>query len=85
MRNKLPRVVPGVRLGRLAVDPCPQGRRLGELLRVDAMQRARTIRKHAGVIGRLIDAPDKVAKGFYIHYGAVAFVDSPLKLFLPVT
>ena len=77
--------MPGVRLGRLAVDPSPQGRRLGELLRVDAMQRARTIWEHAGGIGLLIDAPDKVAKGFYIHYGAVAFVDSPLKLFLPVT
>ena len=58
MRNKLPRVVPGVRLGRLAVDPCPQGRRLGELLLVDAMQRARTIWEQAGGGGRLIAAPD---------------------------
>lgn len=77
--------MPGVRLGRLAVDPSPQGRRLGELLRVDAMQRARAIWEQAGGIGLLIDAPDKVAKGFYVRYGAVAFVDSPLKLFLPVT
>ena len=49
------------------------------------MQRARAIWEQAGGIGLLIDAPDKVAKGFYVRYGAVAFVDSPLKLFLPVT
>lgn len=83
-RLRLPRVVPGVRLGRLAVDQSAQGRRLGELLLVDAMQRVRAIREHAGVIGLFIDALDEVAKGFYIRYGAVAFIDSPSKLFLPV-
>ena len=84
LRFKLPRVVPGVRLGRLAVDQSAQGRRLGELLLVDAMQRVRAIRAHAGVIGLFIDALDEEAKGFYIRYGAVAFMDSPLKLFLQV-
>ena len=84
LRLKLPRVVPGVRLGRLAVDQSAQGRRLGELLLVDAMQRVRAIRAHAGVIGLFIHALDEEAKGFYIRYGAVAFLDSPLKLFLPV-
>lgn len=84
MRNKLPRVVPGFRLGRLAVDQSVQGRRLGELLLVDSMQRVRAIREHAGVIGLFIDALDEEAKGFYSRYGAVAFLDSPLKLFLPV-
>ncbi len=84
MRNKLPRVVPGVRLGRLAVDQSVQGRRLGELLLVDAMHRVRAIRDHAGVIGLFVDALDEEAKGFYCRYGAVAFIDSPLKLFLPV-
>ena len=84
LRTKLPRVAPGVRLGRLAVDQSAQGRRLGELLLVDAMQRVRAIREHAGVIGLFIDALDDKAKGFYTRYGAVAFIDSPLKLFLPV-
>lgn len=84
MGNKLPRIVPGVRLGRLAVDQSAQGRRLGELLLLDAMQRVRAIREHAGVIALFIDALDEVAKGFYTRYGAVAFIDSPLKLFLPV-
>ena len=84
LRTKLPRVAPGVRLGRLAVDQSAQGRRLGELLLVEAMQRVRAIRVHAGVIGLFIDALDDRAKGFYTRYGAVAFSDSPLKLFLPV-
>ena len=84
VRSKLPRIVPGVRLGRQAVDQHTQGRRLGELLLVDAMQRVRAIREHAGVIGLFIDALDEEAKGFYVRYGAVAFMDSPLKLFLPV-
>jgi GNAT superfamily N-acetyltransferase len=35
--RKLPRIVPGVRLGRLAVDLRYQGRGLGELLLMDAM------------------------------------------------
>lgn len=85
LRTKLPRVVPGVRLGRLAVDSRYQGRRLGELLLVDAMQRVRAIREHAGVIGLFVEAFDEEAKGFYTRYGAVAFIDAPLKLFLPVT
>ena len=84
VRKKLPLAVPGVRLGRLAVDQSVQGRRLGELLLVDSMQRVRAIREHAGVIGLFIDALDEEAKGFYSRYGAVAFLDSPLKLFLPV-
>ena len=84
VRSKLPRIVPGVRLGRLAVDQHAQGRRLGELLLVDAMQRVRAIREHAGVLGLFIDALDEEAKGFYVRYGAVAFMDSPLKLFRPV-
>ena len=88
VRSRLPHAisggVPGVRLGRLAVDQHAQGRRLGELLLVDAVQRVRAIREHAGVIGLFIDALDEEAKGFYVRYGAVAFMDSPLKLFLSV-
>jgi GNAT superfamily N-acetyltransferase len=82
--KKLPRIVPGVRLGRLAVDRRHQGKRLGELLLMDAMERVRAIREHAGVVGLFVDAIDAQAGGFYAHYGAVAFLDAPLKLFLPV-
>lgn len=84
VRKKLPRVMPGIRLGRLAVDTTVQGKRLGGLLLVDAMERVRLVREHAGAVGLFIDALDETAKGFYTRFGAVAFADAPLKLFLPV-
>lgn len=83
-RKKLPRLIPGVRLGRLAVDARFQGKRLGELLLVDALERVRFIRQHAGVIGLFVDAIDDKAAAFYAHFGFEAFLDDPLKLFLPV-
>lgn len=83
-RKKLPRLIPGVRLGRLAVDVRFQGKRLGELLLVDALERVRFIRQHAGVIGLFVDAIDDKAAAFYAHFGFEAFLDDPLKLFLPV-
>ncbi len=83
-RRKLPRLFPGIRLGRLAVDTRFQGKRLGELLLVDALERVRFIREHAGVIGLFVDAIDDKAAAFYTHFGFEAFVDDPLKLFLPV-
>ncbi|WP_029888670.1 GNAT family N-acetyltransferase [Polycyclovorans algicola] len=83
-RKKLPRFIPGVRLGRLAVDRRYQGKRLGELLLMDALERVRQIHEHAGVVGLFVDAIDAQAARFYARYGFEAFVDEPLKLFLPV-
>ena len=83
-RKKLPRLIPGIRLGRLAVDAQFQGNRLGELLLVDAIERVRLIHQHAGVVGLFVDAIDDKAAAFYVHFGFEAFVDDPLKLFLPV-
>ena len=84
LAKKLPRIIPGVRLGRLAVDRHAQGKRLGELLLMDAMERVRAVREQAGAVGLFVDAIDTQAAGFYARYGAVAFLDAPLKLFLPV-
>ena len=83
-RKKLPRMIPGVRLGRLAVDQRYQNKRLGELLLMDSIERVRRIHEHAGVVGLFVDAIDDQAAGFYARYGFEAFVDEPLKLFLPV-
>lgn len=82
--KRLPRIIPGVRLGRLAVDRHHQGKGLGELLLMDAMERVRAIREHAGAVGLFVDALDAQAAEFYVRYGAVPFFDAPLKLFLPV-
>jgi GNAT superfamily N-acetyltransferase len=83
-RKKLPRLILGIRLGRLAVDAKFQGKRLGELLLVDALERVRLIHQHAGVVGLFVDAIDDKAAAFYVHFGFEAFVDDQLKLFLPV-
>jgi GNAT superfamily N-acetyltransferase len=83
-RKKLPRMIPGIRLGRLAVDARFQGKHLGELLLADAIERVRQIRQHAGVVGLFVDALDDRAAAFYKHFGFEAFVDEPLKLFLSV-
>lgn len=83
-RQKLPRRIPGVRLGRLAVDKRYQGQGLGELLLVDALTRARRIYREAGGIGLFVDALDEQAAGFYRRFGFSAAPDNPLLLFLPV-
>ena len=82
-RKKLPRRVPGVRLGRFAVDRRYQGKGLGELLLVDALVRAERIHVEAGGIGLFVDAIDERAAGYYLRYGFRTIPDNPLLLFLP--
>jgi predicted N-acetyltransferase YhbS len=50
-RKKLPKRIPGICLGRLAVDQHYQGKRLGELLLMDAISRAQRVHQDAGVVG----------------------------------
>lgn len=82
-RKKLPRRIPGVRLGRLAIDKHYQGKGLGALLLVDALTRARRIAAEAGGIGLFVDALDEQAAGYYRRFGFAASPDNPLLLFLP--
>ena len=84
-RKRLPRRIPGVRLGRLAIDLAFQGKGLGELLLVDALSRTRRICKEAGGIGLFIDAIDERAAVYYRRFGFTAAPDNPLLLFLPAT
>ena len=83
-RKKLPRRIPGVRLGRLAVHKQYQGKGLGELLLVDALTRTRRIYTEAGGIGLFVDAIDEQAAGYYLRFGFEAAPDNPLLLFLSV-
>ena len=82
-RKKLPRRIPGARLGRLAVDKQYQGKGLGELMLVDALTRAQRIYTEAGGIGLFVDAIDEQAAGYYRHWGFISAPDNPLLLFLP--
>lgn len=84
-RKKLPRRIPGVRLGRLAVDSQYQGKGLGELLLVDALTRAQRIYTEAGGIGLFVDAIDEQAAGYYRRFGFQPAPDNPLLLFLPAS
>jgi len=82
-RKKLLRRIPGVRLGRVAVDVVYRGKGLGELLLIDALKRAASICQEVGGIGRFVDALDQQAAGYYLRFGFVVAPDNPLLLFLP--
>jgi len=83
-RKSFPRRIPAVKLGRLAVDKDYQGKKLGELLLVDALMRTRRIYIEAGGIGLFVDALDLHAAAYYRRFGFDAPPDHPLMLFLPV-
>lgn len=82
--KKLPRypTVPGIRMGRLAVDQAFKGQGLGGALLADALDRA--ARAEIAAFAMIVDAKDEVAAAFYRHHGFIALPDSPLTLFLPL-
>jgi GNAT superfamily N-acetyltransferase len=80
----LPRDVAGVRLGRLAVSLNHQGKGLGRLLVVAAMEKFLEIHGAAGGIGLFVDAKDEDAKRYYEQFGFVPMPSSELELFLPL-
>jgi GNAT superfamily N-acetyltransferase len=84
LAGKLPRKVPGVRLGRLAVARSVQGRGLGEHLLMDAIARARRVLEHLGVHALFVDAKDESAAAFYRKYGFRPLPGDPLRLVLPL-
>ena len=84
LAKKWPRRIPGIRLGRLAVDIAFQGKRLAELMLVDALTRAHRIHQEAGGMGLFVDAIDDQAAGFYRHFGFASSPSQPLLLFLPL-
>lgn len=84
LAKKLPRNVPGVRLGRLAVAKNLQGQGLGGLLLMAAMQMFLEIFRAAGGFGLFVDAKDPKAKSFYGHFDFVPLTSNELELYLPV-
>jgi GNAT superfamily N-acetyltransferase len=84
LAGKLPRRIPAVRLGRLAVDRSVQGQGLGELLLVDAINRSRLVMEHVGLHAIFVDAKDAGAARFYRAYGFQPLPDNPLVLVLPL-
>lgn len=84
--RKLPKhPVPIVLLGRLAVDASAQGKRLGETLLLDALQRSLDLSDVLGIHAVEVNALDDLAAAFYRKYGFTPLLDNPLHLFLPMT
>jgi predicted GNAT family N-acyltransferase len=84
-RKKLPRYpVPCFRMGRLACSTQVRGQGVGKLLMGCAVERCLQARKQVAAFALLVDAKDAKAKSFYEHYGFTAFVETPMKLYLPL-
>jgi hypothetical protein len=69
---KLPKYpMPVALIGRLAIDTRAQGRRLGELLLLDAVRRVVDASDLVGCIGIVVDAKNASAEQFYAKYDFV--------------
>jgi GNAT superfamily N-acetyltransferase len=73
------------RLGRLAVDRSLQGNGLGGQLLLCAGKRSFLASQEVGGMGLLIDAKNKKSAEWYVSYGAIPLLDTPLSLVLPFT
>lgn len=76
--------VPVFRLGRLAVDLAMQGHSLGGQLLLAAGRRCILATAEVGGVALLIDAKNERAAGWYETYGALALLDAPQSLLLPL-
>ncbi|SDR30567.1 Acetyltransferase (GNAT) family protein [Rhizobiales bacterium GAS113] len=76
--------VPVFRLGRLAIDRSMQGQGLGGDLLLAAGERALAVATEVGGVALAIDAKDENAARWYERFGALALLDDPLKLILPL-
>ena len=82
-QKKLPKKIPGFRIGRLAVSKELHGKRLGRLLLANAISRIRRIAMEVGGSIIIVDAKSS-AVTFYQQYGFEQMRDHPHHLFLPV-
>ena len=83
LQKKLPRQVPGFTLARLAVSRTHQGKRLGEFLLMEAMERVWRASQSVGGFALFVDAKDGAAS-FCEKYGFVTFPDDPDTLVFPI-
>lgn len=82
MRRNMPRNIPAVVLGRLAIDEQWQGKGLGKALLYDAIQRSSRAAYEVSARLMIVHAISKKAESFYSHYGFVRLpVDTPTYAF----
>ncbi len=76
--------LPATLLGRLAVDVVSSGKKLGELLLIDALKRSYQVSlTSVGSMAIIVDPLDRNAEFFYSKYGFIKLPDSA-KMFLPM-
>lgn len=84
LAKKLPRKLPAVLIGRLAVSLTARGQGIGKALLVDALQRVVSTSEQVGIALVVVDAKDESAAKFYEHFGFKRFPDDQRRLALPV-
>ncbi|WP_375331162.1 GNAT family N-acetyltransferase [Candidatus Tisiphia endosymbiont of Oplodontha viridula] len=83
--KKLPHYpyLPAVLIGRFAIDRNYQGKKIGEYLLMDSLYKV--FKSEIAAFAAIADAKDSKAASFYKNYGFIQFIDTPNKLFLPMT
>lgn len=85
IRKKLPKYhdLPVTLLGRLAIDNKFKGKKLGQLLLIDALKRSYDTSSTIGSMAVVVEPIDQEATAFYAKYGFIALPDSG-RMFLPM-
>lgn len=84
LAKRLPRAIPAVLLGRLAVDREFQGQGFGTALLFEALRRVAALRPQVGLCGLFVDAKDENAAAFYRRNEFVPLITDAHRLFLPI-
>jgi GNAT superfamily N-acetyltransferase len=84
LAKRMPRTLPAVLLGRLAVDRKVRSRGYGGVLLVEAIRRVAATSTQVGIAGLFVDAKDERSEAFYRKYGFVPLATNPHRLFLPL-
>ena len=69
MRRNMPKAIPAVVLGRLAIDRAWQGRGLGRAMLADVIARAERASREVSARLIIVHAISPAAEAFYRHYG----------------
>ncbi|WP_093557832.1 GNAT family N-acetyltransferase [Pseudoduganella namucuonensis] len=84
MRKRMPKIVTGYTLTRLAVSAGMKGKGYGERLLNEAMEKVYRVAQQVGGFGLFVDAKD-CAAAFYEKYGFEPFPDDPDTLVLRIS
>lgn len=78
------KTLPGILVGRLAVDTSMQGQKIGEKLLIDALERSLNLSKQLGISAVIVEAKTVNAAKFYKRYEFLEFASLSTKLYLPL-